>query len=159
MADRVAPIPDGFTAVTPHLVVDDAAAAIAFYTAAFGAEEVLRLPTPDGAHLMHAEVSIGGSRVMLVDTMPEHGSRSPQSLGGTPVTIHLYVDDVDAVFETAVAAGASVVMPPADMFWGDRYGRVTDPFGHSWSIATHIADPSQDEIVEAAAAAFPPPGT
>ena len=106
----------------------------------------MRLPAPDGGRLMHAEIRIDGATVMLADAFPEFGSQSPKALGGSAVAIHLYVGDVDTVFARAVAAGASATMPVADMFWGDRYGRVTDPFGHHWSLGTHIADPSPEEI-------------
>lgn len=125
----------GINAVTPHLVCAGAAGAIAFYKQAFGATEMIRLAGADGK-LMHACLCINGSSVMLMDDYPEHGATSPKTLGGTPVTIHLVVDDVDTVVATAVAAGATVVMPVADMFWGDRYGVIEDPFGHRWSVAT-----------------------
>jgi uncharacterized glyoxalase superfamily protein PhnB len=134
--------------VTPHLVCAGAADAIAFYTRAFGAVETARLPGKDGK-LMHAAVRIGDSSVMLVDEMPEWNSVGPKSLKGTAVTIHLYVDDVDAIAARAVAAGATVIMPVADMFWGDRYGVLEDPFGHRWSIATHIRDVTPGEMQEA----------
>src|SRR6186997_3404799 len=136
---RTSPIPTGMTAVTPHLIVDGAARAIEFYKAAFGATEEMRLPAPDGK-LMHARLRIGGAAVMLVDEMPHCNALGPKTLKGTPVTIHLFVEDADAVFARAAKAGASALMPPADMFWGDRYGVVTDPFGHRWSIATHQRD-------------------
>jgi uncharacterized glyoxalase superfamily protein PhnB len=138
-------IPAGMTAVTPHLIVAGAAEAIEFYKKAFGAAEEMRLPAPDGK-LMHARLRIGGAAVMLVDEMPHCNALGPKTLKGTPVTIHLFVEEVDAVFARAVKAGATAVMPPADMFWGDRYGVVTDPFGHCWSIATHQRDLSPDEI-------------
>ncbi len=131
--------------VTPHLVCSNAAKAIDFYKAAFGAEEVMRLAGPDGS-LWHACVTIGDSAVMLVDEFPGMGSLGPKALKGTPVTIHLNVPNVDAVIEQAVAAGAKVIMPPADMFWGDRYGIVEDPFGHKWSVATHVRTMTVDEI-------------
>jgi PhnB protein len=134
--------------VTPHLVCAGAADAIEFYKKAFGATEMMRLPGKDGK-LMHGAVQINGAMVMLVDEMPEWGVQSPKSLNGTPVTIHLYVDDVDAFFAHAVEAGATVKMPPADMFWGDRYGVITDPFGHSWSIATPQREVSVEELQEA----------
>ena len=137
--------------LAPHLVCRGAAAAIAFYEAAFGAEEVLRLPTKDG-RIVHARLLIGGALLMLLDENEAWGALSPATLNGTPVTLHLYVDDVDAVFARAVAAGATARMPPADMFWGDRYGVVIDPFGHSWSLATHIKDVSEAELRAAAAA-------
>lgn len=153
----VDPIPEGFHTVTPHLVIDGAARAIDFYARAFGAEEVLRMPAPDGQRLMHAEIRIGDSRIMLADDFPEFCggvSRHPGTLGGSPVTVHLYVKDVDATMARAEKAGATVTMPATDMFWGDRYGKVLDPFGHDWSIATHVADPTPEEMEAAAKAAF-----
>jgi len=141
-------IPAGMTAVTPHLIVAGAAEAIEFYKKAFGATEEARMPGPDG-RLMHAAVRIGDSTVMLVDEMPEWGALGPKSLKGTPVTIHLYVEDVDAVVERAVKAGAKVTMPVADQFWGDRYGKLEDPFGHHWSVATHVRDVSMEEMQDA----------
>ena len=150
----VQPIPPGFGVVTPHLVVSDSAAAIAFYEKAFGAQELFRMPSPDGQKIMHAQIMIDGAPVMLTDEFPEMGCKSPSALGGSPITVHLYVGDADKVFEQAVAAGATPTMPPADMFWGDRYARVEDPFGHSWSIATHVKDLTPEEIAEGAKAAF-----
>jgi uncharacterized glyoxalase superfamily protein PhnB len=138
--------------LTPHLVCAGAADAIEFYKAAFNAVDLGRLDGPNGK-LMHAMVRIGDSALMLVDEFPEWGSQGPKTLKGSPVTIHLYVDDADAVFARAVKAGASQVMPVADMFWGDRYGVVTDPFGHSWSIATHQRDVGPAELEEAMKAA------
>lgn len=154
MADKVKPIPTDARSVTPHLVVSDGAAAIDFYKRAFGAEEMFRMPAPDGRRLLHAEIRIGDSPVMLAEEFPEFGSRGPAALGGTPVTLHLYVEDVDAAYDRAVEAGAEASMPPADMFWGDRYGKVTDPFGHSWSLATHVRDVTPEEMAEGAKAAF-----
>jgi PhnB protein len=151
---KAAPARNGLPPVTPHLVCAGAAEAIAFYKKAFGATEVTRLAGKEGK-LMHAAIEIGGARIMLVDEMPEWGALGPKALNGTPVTIHLYVDDVDRVVARAVAAGATLKMPPADMFWGDRYGVVIDPFGHSWSIATHLRDMSAEEI-RAAMAQTPP---
>ncbi len=151
MAQAVNPVPDDFMRVTPHMVVDGAAEAIAFYERAFGAEEVRRMPAPDGQRLLHAEFMINGNRVMMTDAFPEFASQSPRTLGGTPVTLHLFVEDVDAVFERAVAAGCTETMPVSDMFWGDRYGRLTDPHGHSWSIATRVANPSEEEMMAAVA--------
>ena len=145
---KVKAIPDGMRSLTPHLVCRDAAAAIDFYGRAFGAIELFRLPMPNG-RLMHACVRIGDSQLFLFDEMPEHGAHSPQTLKGTPVTLHLQVEDADAVFARAVQAGATVGMPLADMFWGDRYGQVVDPFGHHWSIATHVRDVRPDEMVAA----------
>jgi uncharacterized glyoxalase superfamily protein PhnB len=131
--------------VTPHLVCAGAAKAIDFYKKAFGAEEVMRLEGPDGS-MWHGCVTIGDSAVMLVDEMPEMGSLGPKALKASPVTIHLNVPDVDAFVARAVKAGAKVMMPIADMFWGDRYGIIEDPFGHKWSVATHIRDMTVDEI-------------
>jgi PhnB protein len=142
---RVKPIPDGMHTVTPHLVCRGASDAIEFYKQAFSAVEEGRLPGPQGK-IMHAMIRIGDSAVMLVDEMPEWNSLGPKSLNGTPVTIHLYVADVDATVERAVAAGAKITMPVADMFWGDRYGKIEDPFGHHWSIGTHIRDVSREEM-------------
>jgi PhnB protein len=139
------PIPPGMHTVTPHLVCAGAAAAIEFYKNAFGAVELSRMAGPSGK-LMHASVRIGDSVVMLVDEMPDWGALGPKALKGTPVTLHLYVPDADAAMATAAAAGARITMPLADMFWGDRYGQVEDPFGHKWSIATHQRDLTDDEI-------------
>lgn len=150
------PLPEAQRSVTPHLVVQGAARAIDFYREAFGAQEVMRVPTPNG-QLMHAAIRLGDSQVFLVDDMPEpreEGVGSPQTLGGTPVTIHLFVDDVDATMARAAAAGAKITLPPTDMFWGDRYGRLLDPFGHSWSIATHVEDLTPEQIAKNAQAAF-----
>jgi uncharacterized glyoxalase superfamily protein PhnB len=145
---KVNPIPQGMTAVTPHLVCAGAAQAIEFYKKAFGAVEEARLPGP-GGKIMHAAIRFGGATIMLVDEMPEWGALGPKSLKGSPVTIHLYTDDVDALVARAVKAGAKVTMPVADMFWGDRYGKIEDPFGHQWSIATHSRDVSPAEMAEA----------
>src|SRR3989442_15383557 len=141
-------IPEGMHSVTPHLVCAGAANAIEFYKKAFGATEKGRMPAPDG-RLMHAAVSIGDSTVMLVDEMPEWGALGPQSLKGSPVAIHLYVQDVDAVAAQAVSAGAKTTMPVSDMFWGDRYGQIEDPFGHRWSIATHVRDGAPADMQKA----------
>lgn len=141
-------IPQGMTAITPHLTCRDAYAAIDFYKQAFGARDGGRLAGPDGK-LMHAQLWIGDACLMLVDEYPEQGMLSPLSLGGSPVTIHLYVTDVDATVDQAIAAGAKVSMPVSDMFWGDRYGRLLDPFGHHWSVATHQRDLSPEEIAAA----------
>jgi PhnB protein len=145
---RVKPIPDGMHSVTPHLICAGAAAAIEFYKQAFGAVEEARLPGPNGK-LMHAMVRIGDSPVMLVDEMPEWCAMGPKALKGSSVTIHLYVEDADAVFARAVKAGAKVVMPMDDAFWGDRYGKVEDPFGHHWSIGTHQREVSIEEAQQA----------
>ena len=136
---KIKRIPDDMHSVTPHLVCAGAAAAIEFYKQAFGATELHRLPG-QGGKLMHAAVRIGDSTVMLVDESPEFGMLGPRALKGTAVTLHLYVEDADAAADRAVKAGATLVMPPADMFWGDRYGVVEDPFGHRWSIAHHQRD-------------------
>lgn len=146
-SSAVKPVPDGMHTVTPHLVCAGAADAIAFYVRAFGAVETSRLPGPDG-RLMHAMVRIGDSAVMLVDEMPECGSLGPGALKGTPVVLHLYVADVDATMAQAAAAGATVTMPAADMFWGDRYGQLQDPFGHRWSVATHRRDVTPEQMRE-----------
>ena len=142
------PIPDGMHSLTPHLVCAGAAEAIEFYKAAFGAVELVRLPGP-GGKLVHASVRIGDSVLMLVDEMPEWGAFGPKALKGSPVTIHLYVNDVDATVAQAVAAGAKLTMPVADMFWGDRYGQLEDPFGHRWSVATHTRDLTHEEVQKA----------
>jgi PhnB protein len=141
-------IPEGMHSVTPHLICAGAAKAIDFYVKAFGAVEEARLPAPDG-RIMHAAVRIGDSTVMLVDEMPEWGALGPKSLKGSPVTIHLYVDDVDGFVARAVKSGAKVTMPVEDQFWGDRYGKIEDPFGHHWSVATHVRDVSADEMQKA----------
>lgn len=139
------PIPDGMHTLTAHIVCEGASDAIAFYKKAFGAEELARLPGPDGK-VMHAAVRIGDSVLMLMDDFPQWGSLGPKGLKGSPVTLHLYVKDADASMKQAVDAGATVAMPVADMFWGDRYGQVIDPFGHRWSIATHQFDYTPEEI-------------
>ncbi|SFC13275.1 VOC family protein [Massilia yuzhufengensis] len=148
MDKPVKPIEDGMHTVTPHLVCAGAADAIAFYARAFGATEIMRLPGP-GGKLAHAAVRIGDSMVMLTDEFPDWDATGPATLGGSPVTIHLAVADVDAAFERAVEAGAIARMAPADMFWGDRYGVVEDPFGHRWSMATHIRDVSPEDMAAA----------
>ncbi len=153
MASRAKPIPKGFHTVTADLIVRDAARAIDFYKRAFGAEELFRIEGLPGK-IGHAELKIGDSIIMLADEMDGGTCRSPQSLGGTAVNISLYVKDVDQVFNQAVAAGAKVSMPVKDMFWGDRFGQVTDPFGHSWSIATHKEDLTMEEIRERARSAM-----
>ena len=138
-------LPKGMHGVTPHLVCAGAAEALEFYKKAFDAVETTRLPGP-GGKLMHAMLVIAGSPVMFTDEMPECGATGPKTLKGTPVTIHLYVPDADTFFARALAAGAKAVMPPADMFWGDRYGVLEDPWGHSWSVATHRHDLTPAEI-------------
>ena len=149
------PIPAGFHAITPHLVIKGASEAIDFYKRAFGAEELSRMPmpTPDGrSRLGHAELKVGDSRLFLADEFPEYGATGPN--GHSPVTIHLYVTDADASFAQAVEAGATVSMPLADMFWGDRYGKLVDPFGHHWAISTHLEDLTPKQMQERMAAAF-----
>jgi PhnB protein len=145
----VKPIPEGYHTLTPYMTVRDAARAIEFYKKAFGAVErggVMK--GPDGK-VMHAELRIGDSIIMLADEFPEFGGLSPQSTGGAGMGLHIYVDDVDSAFERAIGAGGTVEMPVADMFWGDRYGKLVDPFGHKWSIATHTRDVSMKEMEEA----------
>ena len=144
MAD-VKPIPDEYPRVTPYLCVDGAAEAIEFYTKVLGAKERMRMPGPDGK-LGHAEIQIGEAIVMLADEAPEMEFRSPKAIGGTPVTIHVYVEDADAVFEAAVAAGASGLRAVEDQFYGDRSGQFEDPFGHRWNVATHVEDVPPDEM-------------
>jgi PhnB protein len=143
-------IPDGMHSLTPHLTCAGAADAIGFYAKAFNAVELMRLPGPRGK-LMHAMVRIGDSMLMLVDESPDWGMLGPKALKGSPVTIHLFVENVDATVAQAVAAGAKITMPVADMFWGDRYAQLEDPFGHRWSVATHTRDLSPQEIQEAMA--------
>ena len=145
---RVKPVPEGMHSVTPHLVCAGAADAIEFYKKAFGAVELTRMPGAQGK-LMHASIRIGDSAVMLVDESPEWGMLGPKSLKGSPVTIHLYVDDADAFVARAVKAGAKLTMPVDDMFWGDRYGKLEDPFGHHWSVGTHVRDVSPEEMQQA----------
>jgi PhnB protein len=145
---KIDAVPNGMHTVTPHLVCAGAADAIEFYKKAFSAEELRRIPTADGK-IMHAAVRIGDSMVMLVDEMPDWKCLGPNALGGSAVTLHLQVENVDALFAQAVEAGATAKMPPADMFWGDRYGMVTDPFGHNWSIATHVREVSPEEMLKA----------
>jgi PhnB protein len=158
MVDKVKPVPDGFHTVTPHLTVRDGSRAIEFYKQAFGAEVRGVSYTPDG-RVMHATLKIGDCLLMLNDEFPEWGGTlSPLSSGGSGVTLHIYVDNVDPVFERAVAAGAKVKMPLMDAFWGDRYGQVIDPFGHRWSLATHVRDLSPEQMeaeAKAAMAAMP----
>ncbi len=138
-------IPDGYYSLTPYLIIKGAAAALEYYKQAFGAVEIVRMPGP-GGKVMHAEVKIGNSILMLSDENPERGHLSPSTRGGNSASIMLYTDDGDKVFKQAVAAGARADMPPADMFWGDRMGNLTDPFGHSWAIATHKEDVSPEEM-------------
>lgn len=153
MAGKVKPVPEGYRTVTPYLVLNDASKALEFYKKAFGAEEIFRMPGP-GGKVMHAEMKIGDSMLMLADEFPDFGSKSAKTLGGSPVGIFLYVSDVDATFQQALAAGATETMPVEDMFWGDRYGKLVDPFGHNWHLATHVEDVAPEEMEKRAAAAF-----
>ena len=146
MAGAVKQALDDFHTITPHLVVRDAARAIEFYCRAFGAAELYRNAAPDGKSIMHAELLLGNSRFLLHDEFPDRDLLSPLAFQGTAITLHLYVDDVDAVFNKAVEAGAEVLMPLADQFWGDRYGIIRDPFGHKWSLATRLEDLSPKEL-------------
>ena len=152
MAD-VKPVPDGYQRVTPYLSVDGAKAAIEFYEKVFGAKERMRMDAP-GGKLGHAELEFGDSVVMLADEFPDVGNRGPKTVGGTPVTISVYVDDVDAVFDAALAAGATSLRAVEDQFYGDRTGQFEDPFGHHWSVATHVEDVPPDEMEKRAAAAM-----
>lgn len=147
-------IPAGQHTVTPHLVCRGAGKAIEFYKKTFGAVEVMRMPGPDGESVMHAEIKIGDSHVYLADEWPGSHVAAPTKFGGTTVSIHLYVKDADATFAQALAAGAKVSMPLTNMFWGDRFGKVTDPFGHEWSIATHVEDVPPEEMGKRAAEAM-----
>ena len=154
MPQPVKPIPEGYHSITPYLIVKGAAKAIDFYKAAFGATELFRMAQPDG-RVGHAEVRIGDSVVMLADEHPDMGARSPQTIGGTPLSLLLYVPDVDAVVARAVAAGAQLTRPVADQFYGDRSGILTDPFGHSWFVSTHVEDVPPDELERRASAQKP----
>jgi PhnB protein len=156
MSKTVKPIPDGYTALTPYLIVSGAADAIDYYQKVFGAIELFRLADPSGK-VGHAELMINDSRIMLADESPERGARGPAAVGGSPVRMLLYVDDVDATVQRAVAAGAKLVRPVEDQFYGDRAGGLEDPFGHYWHVATHIEDVSAEEM-ERRAAAFTAPG-
>jgi uncharacterized glyoxalase superfamily protein PhnB len=148
------PIPDGFHTITPHLIIKGVSKAIDFYKKAFGAEEIHCLSTPDG-RILHAHIKIGDSNIFLADEFPEAGcgGLSPQSLKNSHATMHIYVTDVDTVFERAVTAGATVTMPVQNMFWGDRYGQIVDPFGQPWSIGTHIEDVTPEEMQKRSAEA------
>jgi uncharacterized glyoxalase superfamily protein PhnB len=148
MADKVSSIPEGFHSVTPNLVIKDASKAIDWYKQVLGAQELYRMPGPDG-RLMHAEIKIGNSVIMVTDEMPEMGGKGPHSLGGTPVSMMIYCDDADAVFNRAVGAGATVRTPLEDGFWGDRWGMVIDPFGHVWGMATRKKNLSIPEMKQA----------
>jgi PhnB protein len=141
----VNPIPDGFQGATPYLICQGAADALEFYEKAFGAEVTMRLDGPEGK-IMHAEIKIGAAPIMLADEFPEMGFKSPTTLGGSPVGILIYVEDVNARFDQALEAGASVLKPLADQFYGDRSGTIKDPFGHTWTLATRIEDLSQEEM-------------
>jgi PhnB protein len=145
MSNNVKSRPDGYHSVTPYLFIGGAAKALDFYKQAFGAQELMRMPGPDGK-VGHAEIQIGDSRVMLADEYPDMGARSPQSIGGSPVNLMIYVDDVDTVFARAIAAGAKEDRPVKNQFYGDRSGSLTDPFGHSWTIATHVEDVPPNEL-------------
>ena len=151
----VKPIPDGYQSVTPYLIVSGAAKALEFYKRAFGAKERMRLPMPEG-RIGHAEIEIGGSVIMLADEFPQMGAKSPQTIGGTPVGICLYVTDVDAVFKQAIAAGGKQEKPLQNQFYGDRSGTLIDPFGHKWTVATHIEDVPPEELSRRMAAMKPP---
>lgn len=154
MATQVKPIPTDYHTVTPMLTVREVDKAIDFYKRALGAEERMRFTGPDGKHIMHAELKIGDSIIMLGGEQAEKGCSSPKTLGGTPVSLYLYVDDVDKAFQRATSAGVTVTMPVADMFRGDRVGQFTDPFGHKWSLATHKEDLSMDQIQKRGQAFF-----
>jgi PhnB protein len=158
MAKKAQATPKGYQTVTPSLVVADAAKAIEFYKKALGAEERMRFPAPDGS-IMHAEIRIGDSTIMLGDEMPEQGVRGPRSIGGTPVSFFIYGDNVDEAWKRAVEAGAREVMPLADQFWGDRTGCLEDPFGHRWWLAQHLKDLSPEELQKAAEEFFSQPQT
>jgi PhnB protein len=145
----VKPIPEGYHTATPYLAVDDAAQAIEYYKKVFGAQERVRMDAPEGK-IGHAELQIGDSMVMLADSFPQSATRPPKELGGTSASVFMYVEDVDAVVKQAVEAGATITMEVADQFWGDRFGSVQDPFGHSWSIATHVEDVPPEEMAERA---------
>ncbi len=153
MASATKPIPHGYHAVTPYLMVAGASGAITFYKNAFGARERMRIEAPDGK-IGHAELQIGDSVIMLADEFPDMGNRSPRSIGGSPVTIHLYVDDVDRTAAAAEAAGARITRPVKDQFYGDRSGMLEDPYGHVWNIATHVEDVPEDEMRRRAEAAM-----
>lgn len=154
MTTKVKPVPEGFHTLTPYLVVQGAAAAIDFYKQAFGAEEHSRTLAADGVSIAHAELQIGDSLLLLCDQLPSAGINSPAVLGGSPVTLHLYVKDVDSLWRQALDAGVRVLFPLQDTYWGDRYGKVIDPFGHCWSLASRTRDLTPEEIAERAAAVF-----
>lgn len=156
MPQAVKPIPDGYHTITPYLYISGAAKALEFYARAFGAQELFRMPTPEGK-IGHAEMKIGDSIFMLADECPQMDVRSPKMLGGTTTGFLLYVKDVDVAFQRAVDAGATATKPLENMFWGDRMGQVADPFGHTWSLATHIEDVPPDELQRRAEAAMKQP--
>ena len=145
MEKSVKAIPDGYHTITPNITVSDAAGALSFYQKALGAEEIMRMPGP-GGKIMHAEFRIGDSHVMIADEMPEMGNKGPRALGGSPTSFYVYVNNVDAAWKRALAAGAKEIGPLADMFWGDRTGRLEDPFGHAWVLAQHIKDVTPAEM-------------
>ena len=150
MASSVKPIPDGYHAVTPYLIINGAAAAIDFYKKAFGAVELFRMADPNGK-VGHAEIRIGDSPIMLADEFPTMGAKGPKSFGGSPISLYLYVENVDRTADQAVAAGAKLTQPVSDKFYGDRSGQLEDPFGHTWNIATHTEDVPADELARRAA--------
>jgi PhnB protein len=150
MTTKVKPIPDGYHTVTPYLIIKNAANAIEFYKKAFGAKELFRMPGPNG-RVMHAEIKIGDSHIMLADECPEMNARSPESLGGSPTSLLLYIENVDDFFNQAVSAGAKVVRPVKDQFYGDRSGSLSDPYGHAWHVATHVEDVPPAELQKRAA--------
>ena len=150
---KVLPVPQGYRTITAHLVCRNAAGAMEFYTKAFGAKTRMSMPTPDG-RVAHAEMQLGDSLMMLADESPEMGATAPETIGGSAVHMFLYVNDVDKWFARAVGAGATAQMPPTDMFWGDRYAKLVDPFGHKWSLATHVEDMTPKEMARRGAEAF-----
>jgi PhnB protein len=150
----IKPIPDGFHTITPTFMFKDTRKAIAFYKKAFGATEKFLMPGPDGKGVMHAQIQIGDSNIMMGDEHPQPDCKSAETLGASPIGMYLYVKDVDAAFKKALAAGGAVRMPVQDMFWGDRMGCVKDPFGYSWTLATHVADVSPEEMARGAEAMF-----
>jgi len=154
MSTKVSPVPEGFHTITPSLIVNDAASALEFYKSAFGALELVRLSTPDGSKIMHSSLKVGNSIFYVTDELPGMSQKSATSLGGTSVSLNLYVDNADAAFDQAVDGGATPLMPVSEMFWGDRFGMVADPFGHVWCFATRVKEPTLEEVVEGAKAAF-----
>ena len=157
MSDSVDPVPAGVSRLTPYLTVPNGEEAIPFYVKAFGAEEVFRLPGPDGTGVMHAELRINQAPIYLSDESPMMDCKAPATLGGTAVSLHLQLEDVDAAVERAVAAGCTIAFPVEEMFWGDRFGKVTDPFGHSWSLATHVRDVTPEDMMAGMKEAFASP--